>query len=325
MKRLFSGLFIALILPTLATAQTAHPIAGGRGGVDVARLPMQGIITTIAQVTLENGGTSATVFANNDIRSLRATNRDGVVIGDILEAKRNGLEVEIDVAEIPGDTAYAIVRFQIRSQDNKLTSGFNMPDRQFYPINVGSQRGLYNMFHSVYKYDANEYDVNDNCFNRAQFWSRHWQAQNAPAGTDKVFIFFTQAYQRKFGHKWWFHVAPVAYLNGDPWTLDPTFLDEPVSLGDWLATFDHFTHGQCQQISTIDEYYANNNQPNCYYIVTSMFNYTPSDLTNRPLTNWRCYDFNRLTSAIPNPGSKTESYVPWSQANINELMPDMCR
>jgi hypothetical protein len=292
--------------------------------VDVNRLPIQGVITTIAEVT-DNGDGSVTVFANNDVRSLHATNRDGVAINDIFDAKRNGLEIEMDVAEIPGDTAFSIVRFKIRSRDNKLTSGFNMPDRQFSPLNVGSVGSLYRLFRSVYKYDANHYDVNDNCFNRAQFWARHWQAQNAPAGTDKVFIFFTQAYQRRFAHKWWFHVAPVVYQNGQPWTLDPTFLDEPVTLADWLATFDSHTGGQCQRISTIDEYYANNNRPNCYYIVTSMFNYTPSDLTNRPLNNWRCYDFDRVVSGIPNPGAKTESYVPWTQENIDALYPNMCR
>jgi hypothetical protein len=319
-----------LALCLLLSTPSAFASVNATLAIAVNNLPLN-VTTTIAGVTVDEDGKSATIFADNDVRLLRLDTALSPRLRELLDARKNGWEVELTLAKVDGNETYLIVGFEIKSRENKLTTGF-LPDPTFAPIVVRSNSEIHELFRSVYPYDSNRYDASDNCFNRAQYWSRALNVQNQKPGenlgTDKVFIFFSEEYIRKFKHKWWYHVAPVVYLGGKdrPIVFDPTFLPGPETLQGWLGAFDQYTGGRCQKIESIDDYYANNHKPICMYIVASMFNYSPSDLGRRKLTNWRCYDFQRMISAIPAPGALSGNRrASWSDPENRTIVPEMCR
>src|SRR5690606_23310871 len=141
----------------------------------------------------------AVVYANNDRRNLRISGARVDEIRDLMDARRNGWEVRLAVETLREknlDVNYELVDVEILSRENKLTSGvLSTPRSRYEPIIAANNTQLRKLWNSVYKYDSSYYDANDNCFNRAQFWSRtHQHLQNekgADKGTDKIFIFFS--------------------------------------------------------------------------------------------------------------------------------------
>lgn len=299
------------------------------------------IVTTVSEVVLDEDGDEllgANIYADNDRRLLYIEGDRRNELHELMNARRNGWEVRLELEEVaaknaPSANSLTVVGVEILSRENKLTTGLlYTPKDSLKPIVAKSYYEIFDLFDSVYPYDSRYYDVNDDCFNRAQYWSRTLQHGQAELGderrTDKVFIFFSQAYTKKFDHNWWYHVAPVVYYGDEdtPWAFDPTFVDEPVTLKEWLYTFDQNTDGNCKEISSVDEYYAYNGEPICMYVVASMYNYVPSDLRfNRRLNNWRCGDF-RGVMGIPAPGSRTNnSRASWNDPIFSYLLPDSCR
>lgn len=299
------------------------------------------IVTTVAEVLIEEDEQGdlarAVVYANNDIRNLIVRSNNVTEIRDLMSARRHGwevrltLEVERDKNLIP---TWEVTSVEILSRENQLSDTvLRTPRTPFSPIVAKNSREVNQLFNSMYHYDSNSYDVNDNCFNRAQYWSRTQQfiqeekgVENS--GTDKVFIFFSRAYTSKYNHNWWYHVAPVIYQGREksPVVFDSTFLGRPVSLERWLQAFDQYTDGNCKKIESIDEFYRNSLEPICMYIVASGFNYVPSDLGRRKLQNWRCRDFKSVMRDIPAPGAHTSNPgALWSDEEFSYLLPSNCQ
>jgi hypothetical protein len=203
------------------------------------------------------------------------------------------------------------------------------------PLLTENSKETRDVFNQLYKYEARYYNVDDDCFNRAHFWSRsvelNMARQGLDAGTDKIFIFFTDAYQKKYKHKWWYHVAPVIYQGPreTPMVLDPTFLPSAaVSDREWLRTFDPATSGRCKKIESLEEFDQHQRQAVCLYAIANMYSYTPTDIDD-PMDQWRCQDFRSLMKYSP-PGSKPKSRSPnkdikWSDSSFAEILPLHCR
>jgi hypothetical protein len=300
------------------------------------------VTTTIAEIIVDENDNgeleNAMVYANNDIRAMIVNSNNVETIRDLMEARRHGWEVRLTL-EVERDknlnTNYEIVEVDILSRENKLSDGLlSTPRTGFDPIIAKDRNEINQLFNSMYHYKSSYYDVNDNCFNRAQYWSRTQQALQEEKGvknarTDKVFIFFSRAYTQKYNHKWWYHVAPVVYQENleNPIVFDSTFVSRPLTLQGWLQTFDSYTNGNCEQINSLDEFYRKSQEPICMYIVASGFNYIPSDLhRNTQLRNWRCGDFNNVKRDIPAPGAhSTNRRASWQDAEFDYLMPQNCR
>lgn len=327
--------FLRLWLTFLFLSFSFNVLANGR----TLELPPE-IITTIAELVLDESPegdlAGAQVYANNDRRNLRIDGSKMNEIRDLMDARRNGWEVRLLVETLRDkalDVNYEIVEVEILSRENKLTSGvLSTPRTQYEPIIAKTRTELNNLWRSAYPYDSNYYDANDNCFNRAQYWSRtHQYLQNEKGlnkGTDKIFIFFSQAYTKKFNHKWWYHVAPVLYMKNEnnPYVFDSTFINRPVTMKEWLGAFDQHTSGECVQIKTLEEYYAKSHQPVCMYIVSSMYSYVPSDLGRTTLNNWRCSDFRSVLRSIEAPGANTSNPgARWSDPEFDYFLPENCR
>lgn len=298
------------------------------------------VVTTIADVRLTESDSGelmgGSVYANNDNRVIKI---DGALINeisDLLNAKKNGWEVKLNLEierEKEAGAVFKVVGVEIISRENKLSTGIlRTSSTAFEPIVASSKREINSLFKAAYPYDSNYYDVNDDCYNRAQFWARTHQhlqeTKGVERGTDKVFIFFSEAYTSKFKHKWWYHVAPVVYLKDKktPYVFDSTFISEPVTLDQWLGAFDGHTEGKCLKIENLEDYHRNSSKAICMYIVAPMFNYVPTDLyKSSRLSNWRCNDFRRVMN-FSAPGSRTiNPSARWSDPEFRYLMPKGCR
>ena len=314
---------LCTIFATAALAPSAGSAAPLNATINVNTMPAK-IVSTIANVMTDENGKGATIYADLDPRAMRLPETLVARLGELTNAEKNRWEVAIELETTGAGPFYAIKSFAVKSSNTHLTTGFNMPDTEFRPLQFDDYSNIQKLFRSVFPYKANDYNVDDNCFNRAHYWSRMHQVTAARkgthAGTDKVFILFTKAYQQQYGHRWWFHVAPVVY-HGDrshPIVLDPTFMDGPEKLRDWLSAFDHFTNGNCQRIENMRQFIESSNEPICMYSTVSMFSYTPHDLNNPP-TNWRCRDFRNLVNQIPAP-----NYGSWDDAKNAYVVPEMC-
>lgn len=298
------------------------------------------VVTTIADVSLNESEAGelvdATVYANNDNRIIKIDGTMMTEIAELLNAKKNGWEVKLFL-ELLRDkevgSVFKVTAIEILSRENRLSTGLlRSSTTPFEPIVAASKRELNTLFKAAYPYDSEFYDVNDDCFNRAQFWSRthqHLQSEKGlERGTDKVFIFFSEAYTTKFKHKWWYHVAPVVYLKDKetPYVFDSTFVSSALSLEEWLATFDGHTEGKCLKINNLEDYNRNANKAICMYIVAPMFNYVPTDLYKASrLNNWRCSDFRRVMGFAA-PGSRTTNpSARWTDPEFKYLMPKGCQ
>lgn len=300
--------------------------------------------TTIAGLKINeaNDGLiqNVVVFTNSDNRRITIDGSKLDAIKKLIAASENGWEVRIQLSlsyDNYGAARNLIESVEILSTENKLTSrGRRSESRPVEALVTKSSKETQNVFDQLYKYEERYYDVNDNCFNRAHFWARSTEInQNLngiEAGTDKVFIFFSDAYQRKYKHKWWYHVAPVIYQGErkSPYVMDPTFVsDRALTLRQWLQTFDSHTSGKCVEISSLEEYYDNNDKAVCMFATGNMYTYIPSDLDFEPLDGWRCSDFRSLMRYSA-PGSKPKSASPskeikWTDSSFSDILPGHCR
>jgi hypothetical protein len=162
-----------------------------------------------------------------------------------------------------------------------------------------------------------ELSFKSECFQRAHNWSYDMYTSYGVRSM-KNFLFFTSKFRAR-GYKWWFHVAPMVYVNDstDSSLVDPyesrrrsaaaIEKDRSLGLGNQVmmdaefgisgprtvqAWTDHFmmdpnfvkrpipNHPICKEIKKYSEY-ANNQQSSlCYTLPMPMYYYTPADAEN---------------------------------------------
>jgi hypothetical protein len=305
-----------------------------------SEMPQLQITTTIAAVNFQENEmgelSEISVLADTDNRVFFLNTQSSKEVNILMAAQNNGWHVSLslELKMIDGQAVYYISQVEILSRENQLSVGGQTPAVNLAPMVARNRTELNRWFNSIYHYDGEIYDVSDDCYNRAHYWSRTLEhnrtLQQKEERTDKIFILFSRNYSDKFKHKWWYHVAPVVYLHNDknPMVFDSTFIPEPVTLRDWLKAFDSHTDGQCKKIESLEEYLRENDKgtPICMYIVSSMYSYIPSDLVRgRSPRNWRCRDFN-MVKQFSAPYSKTlMPGIRWTNKRFDYLLPNHCR
>jgi hypothetical protein len=134
------------------------------------------------------------------------------------------------------------------------------------------------------------------CFNRAMVWSYEWWRKHS-LKTNKVFVFWTKDYVRKYGFKWWFHVSPYAHIMDSDGVvkervLDVKWLSRPYAFQDW-ANY-HSSHDvKCKVIQNYSEYA---NYPfgadRCYFMRANMYTWQPADLEMKEAWGYTKEGFN---------------------------------
>lgn len=134
------------------------------------------------------------------------------------------------------------------------------------------------------------------CFNRAMVWSYEWWRKHS-LKTNKIFIFWTKDYVRKYGFKWWFHVSPYAHIMDRDGVvkervLDVKWLSRPYEFQEW-ANY-HSSHDvKCKVIQNYSEYA---NYPfgtdRCYFMRANMYTWQPADLEMKEAWGYTKEGFN---------------------------------
>ena len=215
------------------------------------------------------------------------------------------------------------------------------PRVPFQPTTVSSVNQAQGIFFAdgIDPLNQDYMDLSDNCFNRSHYWARHSEigaaaqfdvsarkttgttiAANAnplkvPLFSEKIFVLFTERYQKTFNHKWWYHTAPtVRVLKGgghEVYVLDRSYMQQAVSRSAWLKAFAGHAYEKsskwdgsgCKPLKNLSEFFAGNQTEMCYYTEgQNMYTYLPTDLnTPNAKTDWDCLDFYELIQGVPYP------------------------
>lgn len=111
------------------------------------------------------------------------------------------------------------------------------------------------------------------CSDRAHVWAyEEWKKHNLHS--NKVFLFFTNTYIRKYRFYWWFHVSPYTLVNENggivDHVLDRRYTGYPYHMKQWTDVFVR-SKKTCQE-KTYAYYRANKNGPeHCFIVKTSMY------------------------------------------------------
>ena len=118
------------------------------------------------------------------------------------------------------------------------------------------------------------------CFNRAHVWSYEWWKAHS-LRSQKLLIFFSRNYIRRYDFEWWFHIAPYIHVmdNGKVLerVMDKKYSGGPLSFRKWANIFLR-NDAPCPVITKYSDYAENPYTGECYLYRTHMYSYQPADL-----------------------------------------------
>jgi hypothetical protein len=132
------------------------------------------------------------------------------------------------------------------------------------------------------------------CFNRAMVWSYEWWLKHS-LKSNKLLVFFSRTFIRRFNFEWWFHIAPsIHVMERDKVVekvMDVKYSSGPISFQRWT---DIFTRGKkyvCPIITKYSDYADYPYTGECYLYRTSMYTYQPADLQMSEAWNYQKDNF----------------------------------
>lgn len=133
---------------------------------------------------------------------------------------------------------------------------------------------------TIFKRMSKRYQNKSQCFNRAHIWV-YDEFMKSGTKLNKVFLFFTSRYIRKYRYHWWFHVTPMAYVGGSRFAnwrmLDRRYTKGPLQSKTWTNIFIK-SKRTCKVVTTFSQYFNNQEGQDCYMIRSSQYYLVPSDL-----------------------------------------------
>ena len=118
------------------------------------------------------------------------------------------------------------------------------------------------------------------CFNRAMVWSYEWWRKHS-LKSNKILIYFTRTYIRRYNFEWWFHIAPYVHVMEDgkvvERVLDVKYTSGPRSFKEWTDIFVN-KDPACRIITKFSDYADYPYTGDCYIQRTNMYTYQPADL-----------------------------------------------
>ena len=136
---------------------------------------------------------------------------------------------------------------------------------------------------TVFKNMNRKANEESQCYNRAHVWSFEMY-NNYLVKPNKIFIFFTNKYIRRYSFEWWFHVSPYVHVQeGDQVVervMDHKYSNGPKLMKEWTDIFMK-NDPQCADIEKYTDYEYHRgdaNAPWCMLLRSSMYYYQPLDL-----------------------------------------------
>ncbi|HXH76609.1 MAG TPA: protein-glutamine glutaminase family protein [Bacteriovoracaceae bacterium] len=118
------------------------------------------------------------------------------------------------------------------------------------------------------------------CFNRAIVWSYEWWRKHS-VKSNKILIFFTRTYIRRYDFEWWFHIAPYLHvMDGGKVVeraMDLKYTSRPTTFRKWTDIFMK-NDVECPVITKYSEYADFPYTGECFLYRTNMYTYQPADL-----------------------------------------------
>jgi hypothetical protein len=148
-------------------------------------------------------------------------------------------------------------------------------DNSYVPTTVASM-AVAQKYHREGRRNSKE----SQCFNRATVWSYEWWKKHS-VKSNKIFVFFTRNYIRRYNFEWWFHIAPYLHVmdNGKvvERAMDLKYTSGPRSFRQWTDIFMR-NDAECKVITRYSDYADYPYTGECYIMRTNMYTYQPADL-----------------------------------------------
>lgn len=202
----------------------------------------------------------------------------------LIEAAEQSLQ-NGDTVEITLDSKLNLISIQTVAPEVQLKSEDLTPGEMmsYSPsvISLGTAQ-------SVFQGMRRDYQNQSQCYNRAHIWTYEAFKRNA-LRSNKLFLFFTTRYIRKYNFYWWFHVTPMAYVGGTTqpnWrTLDRRYTSGPLSTKTWTDIFMR-NDALCPVVYTYSSYRNHQSEEYCYLIPTSMYFWQPYDILRQETSGY---------------------------------------
>lgn len=181
--------------------------------------------------------------------------------------------------------------FKITMDDNRFISGIE-PTTPFLPaiLKINSDQKVRSEYIPTtiasmdiakkYFREARYNPKDSQCFNRAMVWSYEWWRDHS-LKSNKLLIYFTRNYIRRYNFEWWFHIAPYVHImeNGKvvERVMDVKYSRGPSEFTRWTNLFMR-NDAPCQVITKYSDYADHPYSGECYIQRTNMYTYQPADL-----------------------------------------------
>lgn len=168
----------------------------------------------------------------------------------------------------------------------KSLSALHTEEPVFTPsvISAGEATSLFNRMNR-------NYTRKSECSDRAHVWAHDEFQQSGHLG-QKAFIFFTDAYIKRTGFKWWFHVAPMYDVESggsvQKMVFDYMYKNRPVPVAEWKNMMVHSGRECVTDFNFNTDYDAGADQTqDCYMKFTSMYYHIPAEVGAKENGNYR--------------------------------------
>jgi hypothetical protein len=192
----------------------------------------------------------------------------------IHQAFRSGSEIEISLGQ---DNTIIDLKILESNQTKSMERISSLPltNDQYIPTTVESLEKARKYFRQA------RYNPKDSqCFNRAMVWSYEWWRRNS-LRSQKILIYFTRSYIRRYNFEWWFHIAPYIHVMDDGQVLervmDIKYSRNPIEFRQWTNIFMR-NNAECKVILKFSDYADFPYTGDCYIQRTNMYTYQPADL-----------------------------------------------
>lgn len=145
-----------------------------------------------------------------------------------------------------------------------------------------------------YQREARYNSKDSQCFNRAMVWAYEWWRKHS-LKSNKILIFFTRSYIRKYNFEWWFHIAPYVHIWDEgkvvERVIDVKYTNRPHTFQDWANKFLR-NDSPCPMILKYSEFADYPYTGDCFLQRTHMYTYQPSDLQMYEAWGYQKNNFN---------------------------------
>lgn len=239
------------------------------------------LTTTIVDIDYGTNSTDETlVFLGNG--SVAKISNDKIIETDLLDFKNKTFSISLDKSRY-------ITQLSV-TESNREDKNTNLKaNAQYVPTTIASMSVAKKYFIEA-RYNPKE----SQCFNRAMVWSYEWWRLHS-LKSNKLLIYFTRNYIRRYDFEWWFHIAPLVHVmdNGKvvERMMDIKYARGPLDIRQWTDLFMK-NDAPCNVITKYSDYADYPYTGECYVQRTNMYTYQPADLQMEEAWGYTKENFN---------------------------------